>query len=50
MRPDPPELAHWITEVNTVLPYKKLIYAHRGCPTKYEKIWEKWLKAPETCE
>lgn len=37
-----------IVEVNNTLPYKKLVYTHRGCPSKYDKIWERWLKASET--
>lgn len=49
MRPNPPELSYCIAEVNNALPYKKLIYSHRGCPSKYERIWDRWLKAPETC-
>lgn len=49
MRPTPPEFSQWVIEVNNVLPYKKLIYSHRGCPTKYEKIWERWVKSSETC-
>lgn len=49
MSPNPPEITHWIAEVNNTLPYKKLIYSHRGCPSKYDKIWDKWTKIPETC-
>ena len=49
MRPEPPELSHWLAEVNSVLPYKKLVYSHRGCPAKYEKIWGKWLNSSATC-
>lgn len=47
MRPNPPELTNRIVEVN--LPYKKkLIYSHRGCPSKYNKIWDRWLQTFET--
>lgn len=48
MRPTPPEFKMWLMEVNNGLKYKKLIYSHRGCPSKYDKIWDKWLQAPET--
>lgn len=41
MRPTPPEFSQWIVEVNNTLPYKKLVYSHRGCPSKYEKIWDR---------
>lgn len=49
MRPTPPEFVQWLIEINTVLPYKKLMYSNRGCPSKYDKIWDRWLKTPETC-
>lgn len=49
MRPDPPEFTHWIIEVNNTLPYKKLVYLHRGCPLKYDQIWDRWTQSPDTC-
>lgn len=49
MRPNPPEFPHWLAEVNNTLPYKKLIYIHRGCPLKYEQIWDRWTQSPDTC-
>ena len=45
----PPSLREWISTVNCVLPYKKEIYAHRGCPAKYGKIWDPWLGTAATC-
>lgn len=49
LQPLPPTLQEWISAVNTVLPYKKEIYAHRGCPAKYGKIWDAWLGNASTC-
>ena len=45
----PPTVQCWKKEVNDALPYKKLIYVHRGCPLKYEKVWGRWLTDGETC-
>lgn len=45
MRGPPPTLQQWIRAVNITLPYKKLLYIHRGCPDKYHKIWDRWAEA-----
>lgn len=50
MRAIPPTFQDWIKVVNTSLPYKKVIYKHRGCPAKYNKIWDKWLDNTNTCD
>lgn len=34
----------WETPVNTVLPMFKLTYTNRGCPQKFEQIWQPWTK------
>lgn len=39
----PPTFQEWILAVNNVLPYKKEIYTHRGCPAKYGNIFDMWL-------
>lgn len=49
MRPLPPRFAEWKVEINNTLPYKKFIYANRGCPAKYNKIWDHWLQDSDTC-
>lgn len=35
LRAIPPTIQEWVATINAVLPYKKEIYAHRGCPAKY---------------
>lgn len=49
MRPKPPNMVEWKREVNATLQYKKFLYSHRGCPNKYNRIWDKWLQEPTTC-
>lgn len=49
LRIETPTIQEWIAAVNIVLPYKKEIYAHIGCPSKYEKIWNSWLGNSTTC-
>lgn len=49
MQITPPTLREWISNINNVLPYKKEIYAHRGCPTKYGRVWDTWLENASTC-
>lgn len=49
MRAHTPTIQEWITAVNSVLPYKKELYIHRGCPSKYGKIWDVWLEKAATC-
>lgn len=46
MRTDSAEFSTWVAEVNNSLPYKT--YKHRGCPSKFNKIWDRWLQAAET--
>lgn len=43
-----PTIHAWIGEINSTLPYKKVIYRHRGCPAKYHKVWDRWLDTPDT--
>lgn len=50
MRASPPTFRDWIKMVNLSLPYKKVIYKHRGCPAKYNRIWDKWIDNTNTCE
>lgn len=45
----PPTSQCWKKEISDTLPYKKLIYVHRGCPLKYEKAWSRLLADGETC-
>lgn len=49
LRTDSPTLQIWFREVNASLPYKKVMYRHRGCPAKYHKIWNRWLDNTNTC-
>lgn len=38
-----PFLAYWKGIVNKVLPFYKATYLSRGCPQKFEKVWQCWL-------
>lgn len=49
MRSTPPSFSEWKADVNTTLPYKKCMYLNIGCPDKYNKTWDKWLKSSTTC-
>lgn len=49
MRPLPSSFADWKVDVNTTLPYNKFLYTNRGCPAKYNKIWDHWLQESQTC-
>lgn len=49
MRTTSPAVQDWLRDVNTSLPYKKVLYNHRGCPKKYYKVWGKWLESTNTC-
>lgn len=49
MRQESPKVVEWKVEINNTLPYKKCIYINRGCPTKYNKIWDRWLQESSTC-
>lgn len=46
---DSPTIQAWIREVNASLPYKKVMYKHRGCPNKYHKLWDKCFNNANTC-
>lgn len=48
LRGTPPTLQQWIRAVNITLPFKKIIYMHRGCPDKFYKIWDRWLEDTST--
>lgn len=49
MRSEPPQLVDWKRDINTTLPYKKFLYINRGCPNKYNRIWDRWLQESTTC-
>lgn len=49
MRQSPPTLTDWKVDMNNTLPYTKFAYKKRGCPAKYEKIWDRWLSESDTC-
>lgn len=49
IQPTPPTLTAWMADINATLPYKRVIYINRGCPTCYHKIWDRWLEASVTC-
>lgn len=49
MQSTAPALSIWKRDINNTLPYKKLIYTHRGCTQKYLKIWDRWFEDGETC-
>lgn len=40
---DPPKIREWVKNVGKVLRMEKLIYQHRGCTLKYERLWALWL-------
>lgn len=48
MRTASPTIRDWIGEINATLPYK-VLYRHRGCPAKYNKIRDRWLDNTNTC-
>lgn len=39
----PPSFKGWITALGNILKMEKIIYQHRGCSKKIEKLWEPWL-------
>lgn len=45
----PPTLQGWKREINTTLPYRKMIHMHRGHPQKFASVWDRWLEDGETC-
>uniref|UniRef100_A0A803J318 Reverse transcriptase domain-containing protein n=1 Tax=Xenopus tropicalis TaxID=8364 RepID=A0A803J318_XENTR len=48
MGPQPPTLNKWIKLINSQLELYRLTYLARGCPLKFEKIWNPWLESPAT--
>ena len=44
----PPAVKNWIRAVNQILPFEKVLYMHRGCSTKYNKIWDNWSQSTLT--
>lgn len=43
---EPPAHKEWINAIGELLQKEKIIYQHRGCPQKFEKIWGLWLNVP----
>lgn len=43
-----PSITEWIRVINASLPYKSLVYKHRGNPGKFQKIWSAWQESPHT--
>lgn len=39
----PPTVKVWVAAVRNTIQMEKLIYQHRGCSHKYEKLWDPWL-------
>lgn len=48
LRQETPSFAMWMAAINAALPYKRLIFQHRGCPSKFNKLWDKWLESSST--
>lgn len=49
MQAVPPTLQNWKKDINDTLPYRKMMYTHRGRPQKFSSIWDHWLEDGETC-
>lgn len=45
----PLTLQMWKREINNTIPYRKMLYIHRGCPQKFSNVWDRWLDDGETC-
>lgn len=43
-----PSLSQWRNLVNLVIPLNSIIYKHRGCPSKFDKVWGLWCQSPLT--
>ena len=43
---EPPSLKEWINIMGEMLRKEKVIYQHRGCSLKFEKLWGRWLDVP----
>lgn len=48
IQPIPPSVHQWIQMVNQILLHEKLIYEHRGCPKKSNKLWDVWCSSSLT--
>lgn len=42
-KPKMPSLSYWKGLVNSVISFYKATYLSRGCPKKFDKVWEIWL-------
>lgn len=49
MRSTPLEIKEWMADINVTLPYKRFLYINRGCPDKFNRIWDRWVQDSETC-
>lgn len=47
-RSESPTVSFWKDMINKALPLYKATYLSRGCPTKFEKVWQCWIDANET--
>lgn len=45
---NPPTISFWKELINKALPFYKATYLRRGCPKKFEKVWQCWLDAKFT--
>ena len=43
---EPPTVREWITALGSTLRMEKVIYQHRGCSGKFERLWDSWLGTP----
>lgn len=46
----PPRLHIWKNLINKAMLYEKLVYIHRRCPTKFDKVWDPWRLSPLTLQ
>lgn len=47
-KPSPPTVSFRKDIINKALPFYKATYLRRGCPKKFEKVWQNWLDAKFT--
>lgn len=43
-----PTLNMWRSLVNSTIPLCRETYLHRGCPKKFNKVWDIWLESDTT--
>lgn len=43
-----PTISQWISWVNQTVGMEKVVYKHRGCPQKFQKVWGKWCESTTT--